>query len=330
MTSPSPANSVSLLILSDIHYAGAAERVRGSDYELKAIANPFERRLARVYRNLIWMRDPFARSPQLDRFLAAAPAAELVIVNGDYTCDSAFIGLADEAAMASAVECRDKLRAKFGDRLHLVMGDHELGKKTMFSGLGGMKLASWQATTGAFGVKPFWKLSVGNYLLLGVASPLLTLPANRSDTVPGEWPEWERLRAEHFDEIRAAFAALQPQQRVLLFCHDPTALPFLAQDEVVRRRLPQIEQTIIGHLHTDLVLWKSRLLAGIPPVRFLGPSIRKLTTALHQARAWRPFHVRLCPALAGIELLNDGGYFSVRLDPEARRPAAFTFHPLRR
>ncbi|HMD53819.1 MAG TPA: hypothetical protein VKJ65_04635, partial [Phycisphaerae bacterium] len=72
------------------------------------------------------------------------------------------------------------------------------------------------------------------------------------------------------------------------------------------------------------------LLSGIPPVRFLGQSVCKITSALHQAHEWRPFKVRLCPALAGIELLNDGGYYTVALDPSARQPAVFTFHPLPR
>jgi len=148
--------------------------------------------------------------------------------------------------------------------------------------------------------------------------------------LPEEWPQWLQLRESHLAEIRAAFGSLKPERRVLLFCHDPTALPFLAREEIVRRKFPQIEQTVIGHLHTNLVLWKSRLLAGIPPVRFLGQSVHKFTLALNQAHAWRPFNVRLCPALAGIELLNDGGYFTVKLDPTAQRPAEFVFHPLPR
>ena len=165
---------------------------------------------------------------------------------------------------------------------------------------------------------------------MAVASPLLALPAKRSDTAPEEWPEWQRLREIHLAEIRAAFAAVAPHQKILLFCHDPTALPFLAEEEIVRQQLPQIEQTIIGHLHTNLVVWKSRLLAGIPPVKFLGRSVHKFTAALHQARWWKTFKVRLCPALAGIELLNDGGYFTVLIDPAAQRPAQFVFHLLRR
>ena len=159
---------------------------------------------------------------------------------------------------------------------------------------------------------------------------MIALPAHQSDARPEEWEAWLKLREAHLAEIRAAFDQLQPQQRVILFCHDPTALPFLWREEIVRRRLPQIEQTIIGHLHTRLVLWKSRLLSGVPPVKFLGHTIRRLTSALHAAHHWWPFNVRLCPALSGIELLNDGGYYTVEIDPSAKQPAQFSFHLLPR
>jgi hypothetical protein len=158
----------------------------------------------------------------------------------------------------------------------------------------------------------------------------VALPVFEAEILPAERPEWERLRTEHLDEIRHAFAALPQGQRILLFCHDPTALPFLWREEAIRTRLPQIEHTIIGHLHTNLILWQSRLLAGMPPIRFLGHSARRMSTALHEARHWRPFHVRLCPALAGIELLKDGGYCTIELDPEASRPARFCVHRIAR
>jgi hypothetical protein len=96
----------------------------------------------------------------------------------------------------------------------------------------------------------------------------------------------------------------------------------------VRAKLPQVEQTIIGHLHSNLYLWKSRWLAGMPVIPFLGRAVKKFSTALNQAHLWKPFHVRLCPALAGIQLLNDGGYLTAELDPEAKSPARFQFHPL--
>jgi len=321
---------VTIAILSDIHYAGPAECARGEDYELRALASPLLRAVARAYRHWIWMRHPLERGRQLDRFLAEVPPVDYLVANGDFSCDSAFAGMSDPAALQSAQECLGKLRAKFGDRARFTMGDHELGKPALFGGKGGMRLASWHCATQQLGLQPFWKFSIGRYLLIGVSSPLIALPANQSDVLPEEWPEWLRLREAHLAEIRAAFDDLQPDQRVLLFCHDPTALPFLAREDAVRRRLPQVEQTILGHLHTRLILWKSRLLSGIPPIRFLGRNISRFTSALSEAHHWWPFRVRLCPALSGIELLNDGGYYTVQIDPEASRPARFTFHRLPR
>jgi hypothetical protein len=49
---------VTIAVLSDIHYAGPAERARGEDYEFRTIANPLLRPVARAYRHLIWMRQP--------------------------------------------------------------------------------------------------------------------------------------------------------------------------------------------------------------------------------------------------------------------------------
>jgi hypothetical protein len=319
-----------IAILSDIHYAGAAERARGNDYEFRSITNPLLRMFLRFYRHFVWMRKPLDQAPQLDRFLREIAPVDYVVANGDYSCDSGFVGVSDPAAFQSAHECLGKLRAKFADRIRFTIGDHELGKLTLLGGQGGMRLASWTRSTETLGLQPLWKLNLGNYLLLGVCSSLIALPANQPDTLPEEWAAWLKLRETHLAEIRATFDALQPQQRVLLFCHDPTALPFLWREDSVHQRLPQIEQTIIGHLHTRLVLWKSRLLSGIPPVRFLGNSVRKFTSALNEAHHWWPFHVRLCPALSGIELLNDGGYYIVEIDPAAKLPAQFTFHPLPR
>ena len=321
---------VTVAILSDIHYAGTAEQARGNDFEIRSIANPILHFLVRIYRHFIWMRRPLDQGRQLDHFLKHLGPTDYVVANGDYSCDSGFVGVSDDAAFQSAQECLGKLRARFGGRIHFTIGDHEPGKLTLFGGGGGMRLASWPRTTESLGLKPFWQLAIGNYVLLGVASPLIALPANQPDTLPEEWPEWLKLRDAHLAEIRAAFDALKPEQRVLLFCHDPTALPFLWREESVRRRLPQIEQTVIGHLHTRLILWKSRLLSGIPRIGFLGNSVRRFTSALHEAHHWWPFRVRLCPALSGIELLNDGGYYTVAIDPAVKCPAQFKFHPLPR
>lgn len=324
------SRTFSLAILSDPHYAGPAERARGDDYEHRDIANPLLRHTFHAYRHFIWMRHPLRQGGQLDRFLAEVGVVDFAIANGDYSCSSGFTGLADDAAFESARECIGKLRAKFGDRLRLTFGDHELGKLSFIGDRGGMRLASWCRSVDELGIEPLWKLDLGRYLLLGVVSTLIALPMFVADMLPEERSAWEKLRVQHLEEIRATFAALAPDRRVLLFCHDPTALPFLWREAAVRAKLPQIEQTIIGHLHSNLYLWKSKLLAGMPVIRCLGHSPKKLSAALNEARHWRPFNVRLCPSLAGIELLKDGGYFTATLDDEAKRPAQFQFHPLKR
>ena len=318
-----------LAIVSDIHYACEAERRRGH-YEIDNIRNPLVRQAARTYRHFVWQRDPFGHNHLLDRFIAAAGVPDLVIANGDYSCDSAFVGVSDDAACQSASECLAKLRRNFGGRFQATIGDHELGKTSLAGGAGGMRLASWRRAREELGLTPFWRVDLDRYVLMGVVSSLVALPVFEIETLPDEREEWRRLRAAHLEEIRDAFASVRADQRILLFCHDPTALPFLWREEAVRARLPLIEQTVIGHLHSSLVLWSSRLLAGLPPVRFLGNSIRRMSTALNEARHWQPFNVRLCRSLSGIELLKDGGSYEVKLGAESEEPAKFRWRALGR
>jgi hypothetical protein len=266
----------------------------------------------------------------LDQFLAHPNRADLVIANGDYSCDSAFLGLSDDAALQSARECLGKLRAQFAPNFRAIYGDHELGKLSFFGGRGGMRVAGFHRAEKELGLDPFWKMELGHYVLLGVVSSLIALPIFENDILPDELAEWTNLREIHLAKIRETFAHLKPEQRVLLFCHDPTALPFLWEEEIVRAKISHLEQTIIGHLHSPLILWKSRILAGIPAIRFLGTTIQRTSTALNRARHWREFHVRLCPSLAGIELLKDGGYLSVELDLSAKTPAHFQRHWIER
>jgi hypothetical protein len=323
------AQPKTILILSDIHYACEAERQRRG-HETRVIANPLLRHAVRVYRRYIWLRDPFAHNHLLEEFLRHADSPDWVVTNGDYSCDTEFVGVSDPAAFESAAQCLTRLRDRFGAKIRSVIGDHELGKTSLFGGKGGLRLASWRRATTDLGLQPLWQLEIGNYLLIGVTSSLLAFPVYEPEALPAERSAWYELRETHRAEIRRALGKLRPAQRVLLFCHDPTALPFLWQEEAVHRRLPQIEQTIIGHLHSTFYLDQSRMLAGMPAIRFLGNSIRRMSEALKAARCWRDFKVRLCPALAGIELRKDGGFYEVRLDEVASRPAQFLFHSLPR
>jgi hypothetical protein len=317
-------------ILSDIHYAGPQERAAGDDYELQAIPSSQLRFVLRQYRNHIWLRAPLQQYGQLERFLAEVPEVDYAIANGDYSCDVAAIGLANDAALESTQECLGKLRAKFGPRLRLVCGDHELGKLRLFGSRGGMRLNSWNRWVSETGGQAFWKLELGNSVLFNCTSSLIALTAYAADVAAEESSHWAELASQHFAEVRAAFAALRPEQRVIFFCHDPTALPFLASDPVIQSKLNQVERTVIGHLHSNLYLRLSKLLSGMPTLNGLGHSARKMSRALGQARAWRPFRVLLCPSLAGIELLKDGGFYTVELTDAGPTPARFQFHPLKR
>jgi hypothetical protein len=323
-------HSYRVAVLSDVHYASAAEQARGGDYESRDLKNRFTRLLIAGYRRFIWLRHPLGQNQRLDDFIAHAGSPDWVIANGDYCADTNFVGISDDASLQSARECLEKLRQKFAPNFRANLGDHELGKMSLLGRRGGMRLASWRRARNELGLQPFWRLELGNYVLLGVTSSLVALPIFEPDLLADEREEWHRLAAEHMAEVRAAFATLKLRQRVLLFCHDPSALPFLWRDEIIRAKLPQIEQTIIGHLHSNLVLWHGRLLAGMPPIRFLGHSVERMSTALSKGRHWRPFHVKLCPSLAGIELLKDGGFYMVQLDEDAKHPARFEFHPLKR
>lgn len=314
-----PPETRTVLVLSDIHYASAAEKDRGST-EFEIIGNPVLRRLVRLYRHFIWRRDPFAHNHLLGRFIDQAQGADYVIGNGDYSCDTAFVGVCDDAAFESARMCLDELRARFGPKLRLTMGDHELGKMSLFGGRGGLRIDSWRRALEGLRLEPFWTLTVGKYVLAGVTSSLLAFPVFEVEALPHERAQWRELRREHLDAIREAFRNLEPDQRVVLFCHDPTALPFLWQDAVIQVKVNQVEATIIGHLHSRLIFWKSRMLSGMPTITILGNSIRRMSAALHEARIWRNFRVQLCPALAGIELLKDGGYLRMTLDLEGNQP----------
>ena len=324
------SDAIVIGVVSDVHYAGDAEQARGDDYELRAVRNPVLRRLLTLYRHFIWLRHPLKHNHLLDSCMDALGDADWIVANGDYSCDSGFIGVSDPAARASANECLGRLCGRFGNRLRANLGDHELGKLSLVGQNGGMRLESYRRAVEELELAPFWKLDCGSYLLLGVTSSLIALPLFAADTLPEERSTWEELRAVQMDNIRQAFAGVTRNQRLILFCHDPSALPFLWREDCVGQRLRQVELTIVGHLHSRLILRNSRWLSGMPAIGFLGNSVKRMSTALHEARHWKPFHVELCPSLAGIELLKDGGFLTINLDRQARVPPRVQLHRLPR
>jgi hypothetical protein len=321
-----------LTVLSDPHFASIPEQAR-KDYEARSVKSPIRRAALRFYRNYIWLRNPQFQNHLLDRFLDLATRSgepDLVVAGGDYTTDTAFIGVADDAAHQSVGECLGKLRARFGDRFHANMGDHELGKISMTGNAGGLRMESWRRATGDLGIPGFWERDLAAYKLVGIASSPIALPVLEGETLAEERDEWWRVREKLVAQLRESFGSLKPGQRVLLFCHDPTALPFLADPEVIGPWLDRIEHTILGHLHSPFVFWNSQIVAGIPPIKMFGHTVHRITRALNRARSWQPFRPVLCPSLAGIELLKDGGYLALELDLTGNDPVKITRHRIPR
>ncbi len=307
-----------ILVLSDIHYASPAEQERRG-YEGAAVGSGWRRRLIEAYRYHVWLRDPFAHNSLVDQFLDKAGRADLVVANGDFSCDSAFVGVSDDAAADSARTVLAKLRRAHGDAFEGVIGDHELGKVSLAGGCGGLRLASWSRSVGELGLGAFWRREVDGCVIWGLCSSLLGLPVYLPECLEEERDEWLQLRRDYIDELEQRWQGEDQRKPWILMLHDPTALPFLGGLPAMQSRFRQLEATIIGHLHSPLVFWKSRMLAGLPPVRFMGTAIRRMTEALSRGRAWRPFRVRLCPSLAGIELLKDGGYLDITRDTAGLR-----------
>src|SRR5258706_12122326 len=157
-----------IAILSDIHYAGAAEQARGNDFEFRGMKNPLLRLAVRTHRRFIWLRNPLNQNHLLDEFIRRAGSTDLVVANGDYSCNSAFVGVSDDAALESARECLEKLRAKFAPNFQASIGDHELGKISFVGGRGGMRLASWKRATRELGLQPLWRVGGGEFFFFGV------------------------------------------------------------------------------------------------------------------------------------------------------------------
>lgn len=319
---------IKFLICSDIHYASELEKQRGP-YEVGAIDSAFWRVVVRNYRRYYWLRDPFAHNHLLQQVLQPPFKPDWVVANGDYSCDSAFIGMCDPPALQSAKESLGALRARFPTKVLAVFGDHELGKKSLVGGKGGMRLKSLEIAQSELGLEPLWTKRFGNYVFVAVTSSLVAMPIYIREALESESAQWEELSRQHLRGIEAVFNALQSKDRVLLFCHDPTALPFLWKLEAVRRRVQQIERTVIGHLHSSIILKQSRILSGIPMMTRFGQSIRRMSTALSQAKDWKHFNVLLCPSLTGLQITKRGGFYEMDLDPEAQAPASFQLHSIR-
>jgi len=308
-----PRSGYTILVISDIHYASDPELARGPDHELDGISSASKRKLLGLIRRHVWIGNPFLSRTLLKQILSQPLECDLVVALGDYGLDPEYMGVADPIVYSNVSECLNLLRSHFGEKFVGLIGDHELGKRNVTGEIGCMNLKSWHISVTDLGLKPFWVLRISPWIFIGITSSLIALPNLMGDVIRTELPEWENLRKKHVDQIRQAFINAPSDHKIILFCHDPTALGFLWEDDIVRARLPNVALTIVGHLHSRAILTQSKILAGIPPLKFLGHTINRYSHALHLAKRWWDFKVNICPAPFGLKLLRDGGYLIVKL-----------------
>lgn len=307
-----------IVIASDIHYAGPKEKAEGEG-ELRIIRNPILKLLTALFRYCFWMQHPHAHNDKLLQFLSQAPEGDMCITCGDYSCGAGNIGVQYPAAFESASLSLGMLRERFGNRLVSICGDHEIGKMSLFGGKGGLRLDSWRICQEELRIRPFWHRQIGFWHLFGFSSPILVLPNAQKEILPQERERWEQLRAEYLREVEAHLNLTTPQDKLIFFCHDPTALPYLKELPTVQHLLNRnrIVLTVVGHLHTELILKTSYFLSGMPHIPFLGNSISRMSSALHRAKVWKQFNMVLCPSLAGCQLAKDGGWLELELGEDS-------------
>lgn len=317
------------LLFGDVHYAGPQESARGLT-ETEIDVSLLQKSMVMFYRKFLWLADPIAHAHQFGRLLEKMELikADEAICLGDLSMDTAFVGLSDPATLESAKAMMAMATESLSAPLTWLMGDHELGKTSMIGKRGGPRIKSLQLWEKNLGLPVHWHYSWEGWRFIGVCSTLAGYQVYAPEFPEPERDEWDRAEANHRQWMRETFTSVQPDERIILFCHDPSALGFMAQIPEIREKMPQIATTWVGHMHSSLVERAGVLLSGIPPIHSMGTSIRRFSVALQKAKVWPQFRMKLCPSPSGSELLRDGGFYEMILhaDPARSTPCCI-FHP---
>lgn len=311
-----------LAVISDIHVLGPSELKAARDAHDRAHNGlpPWRRRWRKGLHNVrsrFWngrleLREPAFRHA-LARLLEYDP--DWVICNGDFGGDYGGTGLSNDATFDSAGAAVRLMRDLFNGSCRFVFGDHDLGKYSTMLREGGIRINSLERGEKALGIPSFWHVVDEDYHLIGVNSSLCTLDLFLPEALTHEVPEWERRRAEHIELISHAFDGLPRHARVILFCHDPSALTALAQVPVVQRRLGHIELTVVGHYHNPgllkLVKLAQRTTRNWNP-RY--PVARIIARGLQGMDVWRQFKPVVCPSTFGTGHHMAGGLLLIEKD----------------
>ena len=311
-----------IAVISDFHVMGPRERASAqASYEaLRDDPNPMRRRwrsgLHRVRRRF-WNAHPEWREEAFLKALAQVQQydPDWVVANGDYGGDHGGVGVSDECTFESASGVIRAIRRRFRGRCRFIFGDHDLGKYSTLLRGGGIRLRSLELGEEHLGIPSFWHERDGEFHLIGINSSLFTLDQFLPEALAHEIPEWEKRRKRHHAEVSEAFSRLPPDARVLLFCHDPSALHVLSGLPEVRGRLGQIERTIIGHLHSPGLLRLARLVPRAPSRwRPRYPVARIIAHGLAGVGSWAQFNPVVCPSTFGTGHHIRGGLLFIEID----------------
>ena len=314
-----------LAVISDIHVMGPGEHERHRDQiasigrDHSAVRRGWQKFL-NASRSRFWNWHPESRHDCFLRALADMQAynPDWVIANGDYGGDAHGVGLSDEATYESAAGVITLMREIFPDRCHFIFGDHDIGKYSTLLREGGIRLASLDVGEQRLGMRSFWHEQVEGVHLIGVNSSLITLDYFLPEALTHELPEWNRRQQEHEEKVRGAFASLPQKARVILFCHDPSALGILGRLPEIRARLPAIELTVLGHLHEPRLLRLLQRLPRLPEWKPRYPVARIVAEGIRNAKSWMEFKPVVCPSPFGTGRHITGGLLYIEKDPSGK------------
>jgi hypothetical protein len=314
-----------LAVISDCHVLGPIELVRHAEtyqnlgQDLTPMRRRWRRGLYRVRRRF-WNTHPEMREVAFRNALLQVSEfdPDWVIANGDYGGDHGGVGVSDQATFESAARVVNIIRTLFAQRARFVFGDHDLGKYSTELREGGIRLNSLEIGERKLGIPSFWHERDEDFHLIGVNSSLFTLDLFLPEALASEIPAWRRLREEHIEHVSHAFDGLSDHARVLLFCHDPSALHALRHMPVVNRRLRQIEMTVIGHLHAPGLLKLARLVPAGSKWKPKYPVARIVAQGLEGVRSWKMFHPVVCPSTFGTGHHVRGGILFIEKNEDGR------------
>lgn len=314
-----------LAVISDIHVLGPGEHERDRDLlsHLGAgrgwLRTGWRHFLHRARRRF-WNWHPESRRSCFFKALEEIQIyhPDWLIANGDYAGDAGGVGLSDEATYESAAGVITLIREIFPDRCHFIFGDHDIGKYSTAMQQGGIRLASLDLGEQKLGIRSFWHERVGDIDVLGVNSSLITLDHFLPEALTDEIPEWKRRKAVHEAQVTEAFESLDPDARVILFCHDPSALGILIQNPAIEKRLSCIEMTVLGHLHEPRLLTLVQKMPILPLWKPKYPVARIITEGIKSAKTWARFNPIVCPSPFGAGNHLSGGVLFIEMDPTGR------------